>query len=203
MSMNVVLIILVVLAIIAVLLFVPITLEYTFSYDGNMKSSFLLRFLFFKNELYEKRKQEPQEKEKEKKPKEKKKISQIIEEVKYYKRLFTYFKKDLSYILRYAKDNMVKIKSMNFDISFAGKDPMQTGIYTGIVNGAVYNGLSVIDNFVGVEKWSVNVTPDFNSSAFVDAKFHCILNTKLVHIIVILIKFLKIYLKYRAKKKEI
>lgn len=201
MSMNGVLIMLVILAIITVLLFVPITFEYAFSYDGNMKSSFILRFLFYRNDFSKKRKQKPQKKEK--KPKEKKKISQIIEEVKYYKRLFVYFKRDLFLILEYAKRKMVKISKLSFDISFAGKDPMRTGIYTGIVNGAAYNTVSVIENSVGVENWSVNVAPDFNSSAFVDAKFHCILNTKLVHIIVILIKFLVIYLKYRAKKKEI
>ena len=198
--MNSILIILVILSIIAVLLFVPVTLEYAFYYDGNMKSSFIIRFLIFKKDFREKGKQKPK---KEKKPKEKKSISNIIEDVKYYKRLFAYFKRDIFLILKYAKEKTIKIKNLSFDISFAGKDAMQTGIYTGIVNGTVYNAVSVVDNYVGVEEWSVNVQPDFHKDAFIDAKIHCILNTKLAHISVILIKFLLIYIKYRRKRNEI
>ncbi len=199
--MNGVLIILVIFAIVVALLFVPVTLEYVFFYDGNMKSKFLIKFLFYKNDFSKKRKQKPSKKEK--KPNEKKSISQIIEDVKYYKRLFNYFKRDISLILKYAKDKTVKIKKVSIDTAFAGKDPMQTGIYTGVVNATAYNMVAVVNNSVGIDEWSVNVAPDFNSSAFVDAKIHCILNTKLVHIIVILIKFLAIFLKYRIKKKEI
>ena len=198
--MKGILIILVMLAILLVLFFVPISVEYALSYDGNIKSSFVLRFLFYKKQLTDKSKNK---KTKEKKPKEKKSISQIIEDVKYYKRLFKYFKKDISLILKYAKEKTVKFKKVSFDVGFAGKDAMQTGIYTGIVNGGVYNMLALLDNTVGVEDWSVNVTPDFYSDAFINAKIHCILNTKLAHIIVILIKILGIYLKYRKNREKI
>ena len=196
--MNIVLIILLILA---VLLFVPVTVEYSFSYDGNMKSSFILRFLFYKNDFSKKKNKKPVKREK--KPKEKKKVSQIIEDVKYYKKLFVYFKKDIFLILKYAKDRMVKIKNLSFDIKFAGKDPMQTGIYNGVVNGAVYNAVAVVENTVGIDKWSVNVEPDFNKPAFVDGKFHCILNTKFAHIIVILIKLSILFFKYKINKKRI
>ena len=122
--------------------------------------------------------------------------------MKYYKRLFKYFKKDISLILKYAKEKTVKIKNVSFDVDFAGKDAMQTGIYTGVVNGGVYNMLALLERTVGVEDWSVNVTPDFHSDAFVKAKIHCILNTKPAHIIVILIKILVIYLKYRKNREK-
>ena len=98
---------------------------------------------------------------------------------------------------------MVKIKKVSIDVDFAGKDAMQTGIYTGVVNGGVYNTISVLERTIGIEAWSVNVTPDFHSDAFINAKIHCILNTKPAHIIVILIKILVIYLKYRKNREKI
>ena len=198
--MESILVILVILTILAVLFYMPITLEYALFYDGNIKSSFVLRFLFYKKQLTDKSKNK---KKKEKKPKKKKSISQIIEDVKYYKRLFKYFKRDISLILKYAKEKTVKIKKVSFDVGFAGKDAMQTGIYTGVVNGGVYNLLGILERTVGVEDWSVNVTPDFHSNAFINTKIHCILNTKLAHIIVILIKILAIYLKYRKNREKI
>ncbi len=190
-----ILIILIVVAIIVLLLFLPITIEYAVSYDGNFKSKFLIRFFGFKNELSNKK-----EEKKPKKEKEKKKISQIIEDMKYYKKLFKTFKSDISMILKYAKDKGIKIKKASIDIAFAGKDAMQTGIFTGIVNATSYNMVSVVQRTVGIEDWSVNVEPDFHKDAFVDAKIHCILNTKFAHIIVVLIRFLKIYLKHKTKK---
>ena len=192
------LIILIVLALIALLLFVPITFEYTLFYDGNFKSKFLIRFLFYKNDLSKKT-----VKEKKKPKKEKKKISEIIEDVKYYKKLYGVVKSDIANILKFAKEKAIKIKRVGIDISFAGKDAMQTGIYTGVLNGAVYNAVSVVQNSVGMEEWSVNIEPDFHKDAFVDTKIHCILNTKIAHIIVVLIKFLRIYKKHKLMRKNI
>ena len=49
--MESILIILVILLILSVLFFMPISLEYALLYDGNIKSSFVLRFLFYKKQL--------------------------------------------------------------------------------------------------------------------------------------------------------
>ena len=193
-----ILIILIVIAIIVLLLFMPITIEYAVSYDGNFKNKFLIRFFWFKNELSNKK-----ERKKTQKQKKKKKISEIIEDMKYYKKLFKTFKSDISMILKYAKEKGIKIKKASIDIAFAGKDAMQTGIFTGIVNATSYNMVSVVDRTVGIEDWSVNVEPDFHKEAFVDAKIHCILNTKFAHIIVVLIRFLKMYLKHKNMRKNI
>lgn len=195
-----ILIILIIVAIITILAFMPITFEYNLCYDGNFKQKFIIRFIFYKNDLSKKTVKENKTTKKEKK---KKKISEIIEDVKYYKKLFNFFKPDISMILKYAKENAIRIKKANIDIAFAGKDAMQTGIYTGIVNGTVYNALAVVNNSVGIGEWSVNIEPDFHNNAFIDAKIHCILNTKFAHIIVVLIKFLKIYLKYKLMRKNI
>ncbi len=192
------LIILVILALFALLCFMPITFEYTLFYDGNLKNRFSIRFLFYKNNLSKKA-----IKKEEKSKKEKKKISEIIEDVKYYKKFYGVVKSDIANILKFAKEKAIKIKRVGIDISFAGKDAMQTGIYTGILNGVVYNAVSVVENSVGIEDWSVNVVPDFHNNAFVDAKIHCILNTKFAHIIVVLIKFLKIYKKHKLMRKNI
>lgn len=195
-----ILIILIIVAIILLLLFVPITFEYAVSYDGNFKNRFLIKFFPLKKELSKKT---VKEKKKQKKEKKKKKISEIIEDMKYYKKLYNVFKSDISMILKYAKDNAIKIKKVSIDIAFAGKDAMQTGIFTGVVNATCYNMVAVIDRTVGIEDWSVNVEPDFHKNAFVDAKIHCILNTKFAHIIVVLIRVLKIYLKHKSMRKNI
>ena len=127
----------------------------------------------------------------------------MIEDLKYYKRVFEYFKSDISKILICAKEKAVKIKNFDVNIAFAGSDAMNTGIYTGVLNAIVYNLLAVVNNSVGIEEISVDIKPDFNMPAYAKAKISCILNTKLAHIIVILIKVLKIYIKYKIKGKEI
>ncbi len=195
-----ILIILIILAIIMLLAFMPITFEYALYYDGNFKKKFLIRFLFYKNDFSKARNKQNKST---KKTKEKKSITQIVEDWKYYKKLFKTFKADISDILKYAKRKAIKIRFVKIDIAFAGKDAMQTGIYTGIVNGTVYNALAVVDNSVGIGEWSVNIEPDFHKNAFVEAKIHCILNTKFAHIIVVLIKFLKIYLRHKLMRKNI
>lgn len=204
--MKGIVIILAALAVIAVFLFIPISLECDFFYDGNFQKKIILKFLLYKNNLSEKKqneKKEKKERKKEDKPREKKSIRQIAEEVKYFKRLFKYFKKDIADIFAYAKNKAVKLKSLSVDTAFAGKDPMQTGIYTGVVNGAVYNAVSFIENTVGMGEWSVNIEPNFNSPAFIKAKVHCILNAKPAHIIVILTKIVSIFIKYKKNKKKI
>lgn len=202
--MKGIVIILAVVLILAVFLFMPVSLECFFSYDGNFQKKFVLKFLFFKNDLSKEKKQKvkPQIK-KEKKPRKKKTVHQTVEEVKYFKRLFKYFKKDIVNIFAYAKDKTVKLKSLSIDISIAGKDPMQTGIYTGVVNGAVYNAVSFIENTIGVGEWSVNVEPNFNAPASVNAKLDCILKAKPAHIIVILTKIAAMLIKYKKNKKKI
>ncbi len=202
--MKGIVIILAVVLVLAVCLFMPVSLECYFSYNGNFQKKFVLRFLIFKNDLSKEKtqKEKPQTK-KEKKPREKKSIRQIAEEVKYFKRLFKYFKKDIVNIFAYAKDKTVKLKSLSVDAFFAGNDPMQTGIYTGVVNGAVYNAVSFIENTVGVGEWSVNVEPNFNAPAFINAKLDCILNAKPAHIIVILTKIAAMFIKYKKNKKKI
>ncbi len=195
-----ILMILIIVAIIVLLLFAPITIEYAVSYDGNFKNKFLIKFFLFKNELSKKTIKEDKKPKKEKK---KKKISEIIEDMKYYKKLFYIVKSDISMILKYAKDHAIKIKKVSVDIAFAGKDAMQTGIFTGIVNATAYNMVAVVERTVGIGEWSVNIEPDFHKDAFVDAKIHCILNTKFAHIIVVLIRVLKIYLKHKTMRKNI
>ncbi len=193
-------IILIIVAIIVLLLFAPVTFEYAVSYDGNFKNKFLIKFFVFKNELSKKTIKEDKKLKKEKK---KKKISEIIEDMKYYKKLYNVFKSDISLILKYAKEHAIKIKKLSVDIAFAGKDAMQTGIFTGVVNATSYNMVAVVQRTVGIEDWSVNIEPDFHRDAFVSAKIHCILNTKFAHIIVVLIRVLKIYLKHKSMRKNI
>ena len=49
--MNAFLIILVIVAIITAFLFIPVTVRYTLSYNGKIKSEFVIKILFYKNDF--------------------------------------------------------------------------------------------------------------------------------------------------------
>ena len=113
------------------------------------------------------------------------------------KRIYAECKEDISDILKYAAQNAITFKQLNTDIKFDFESPMNTGIATGVVNGVVYNVLAFLDNSVGVKKHSVNIQPLFYNSNYMSAHIYGIVRLKNVHIMVILIKSIRLYFKIR------
>ena len=80
------------------------------------------------------------------------------------------------------------------------EDPALTGILSGMVYGVYYNLLALIDQNLRLEKTETNISPNFQTPCF-DLRFRCILRIKPAHIIIVLLKCFKIYLKYKKEKK--
>ena len=110
--------------------------------------------------------------------------------------MFNAVKDDIIKILDFASARLVKIQKLDLDIKFGLDDPMETGILTGAVNGAVYTILGVVHNHSYIEKCDINITPDFENVCH-SVRFDCIIRMKNVHITVILIKILKVVKKIK------
>ena len=108
---------------------------------------------------------------------------------------------DIFGFLKFLSRKAIIIKTMDLKIDFGYSDAAATGLMTGILNGSVYNILAVIFNYIKVYKWNVDIIPDFNSDKF-DVTFCCISRIKTVHIIAVVIKAFKMFIKIRNVKKK-
>lgn len=185
---------LIIVFIIALILFAPVTCEYTFSLiDGKKINSFRVGFLLIKKDIKKK------EKTKENK-KEKSSDFDIFNKIKEYKEEYDILKEDIKKILIILKDKAIKIKKVSTNIHFSAGDAMKTGICTGILNGILYNLMAVLYNGIGIDDWNVFIKPEFDENQYIDIKIDCIVKIKLVHIIFILIKSFGVYRKHKNFK---
>lgn len=203
--MTVFYIIIAILVIILLLLFIPSKVRYSFEMDKNYRhQSLVFSYLFIKIPLIP-RKDVNKKKKKSKKVEEEKKekfsVQKKIDEIKGIVALLKSVKDDVFVILEYAKQHAVTVKSIDFDMEFDTEDPMRTGILTGTINGGVYNVLAILDNTVGINDWNIDIRPLFQNQELLKINFCGIVKIKNVHIIIIVSKILKLYLKIRKIKK--
>jgi hypothetical protein len=171
----------------------------------NQKAEVLVKYHFFKKKIA------PPDTKKKKKSKKAEKNKESLEKQSsfdYYKnkteealRVFNALKEDIADILKYCRERLITVERLDFDFVFGLDDPMYTGMANGLIYGAVYNILAFIHNNSGIRKSSVNITPDFDRECH-NIKFHCILRLKNVHIIVIIVKTVKMYYKVKKVTKE-
>lgn len=201
--MSKAIIIAVILILICAWLFSSVRLE--MSYQKNELASegeIWLKYLFFKIRLVpgKEKKSDKENKDGEQKKNSadfdsyKRKISDIL-------RIFGLIKDDILDILRYCTKRMIVIKKLSFGFEYGLDDPMYTGILNGIIYGAAYNIMSVIYHNANVEKFDIDIKPDFNRVCH-SLKADCILYLKNVHITVIIVKALRLYFKLRKLSKE-
>lgn len=189
-------IILAIFALIIALLFVPTYFRFEFIKDGkNKKFDVLVSYLFLKIKLNSPRKEKGKKNKKEKKPKkDTKQETSIIKKVDKGIRIFKEIEDEVIEILFYASHHAVRVKDFKVHINFGLDDAMYTGIATGAIYGVVYNIISLLNNHIGVEKCNVLVNPDFENR-LLDINAKCILRVKNVHIMIMIFKVLKMYLK--------
>lgn len=206
--MTVLIVILIVLAVLTGLLLIPSELMFSFVWNEyERKTELKFKYLFLKIILIPKEEKRDKKKKKEKKEnnnnKEKKKYTfdDVKEKCKNIKDIYFEIKDDAANILAYAGKHAVSVKNIDINVRFDFDDPMKTGIYTGVINGSVYNVIGLIDRAVSVEKMRVNIIPLFNNGNFFDISVNGIVKIKNVHIMFILIKTLKIMFKLKKLKK--
>lgn len=184
------------LLIISVLLLFPIRLcvSYTKDEDSSISTADI-KYMFFKFRVYPNGKPK---KEKQKQKSEKKKVS--FEEKKtllgQYIEIFNAIKNDIIKILDYASSKALVIEKIGVNIDFGFEDAMNTGIFTGLLNGFVYNVLGVIHHRARLEEMNVNIQPVFGNPCF-KTHIECIFRLKNVHIIVVAVNVLKLLRKMK------
>ena len=193
-------IILSLLLLLTVLMFIPSLLSISFVWNENeRKLKVEFKYLFFKIVLTPRKKKV--KKTKEKTNDKKYTLDDVRKFYKTSKEIYSLIKEDVFKILEYAKDHAVKISRIDLDAQFDIEDSMKTGIVTGVINGTVYNAIGVLDNLFSVDDFNVKILPLFNNTNFFDIKAYGIVNIKNVHIMVIIFKILKVFLKIKKNKK--
>lgn len=205
--MKVLIILAAILLLIFVLLLIPTLLEFEFSASNgefNHKLVFRYGFIRFTVSPPKKKAKAKKNDKSEKKISEKKQFSydSAMQSLKKAKYIYKQVKDDVLKLLSYAGKHSVTFREIDTYIEFDFENPMHTGIATGIINGIVYNLLALIDNTAGLKKHTENIQPLFCNSNFYSGKIYGIVRLKNVHIMVIMIKALKLYMKIRKYNKQ-
>lgn len=190
-------------AVLLVLLFAPLDAELFYHKNlYNQEEHFNLRYFGIKIPIPKGEKKKQKEKKEEAEEQEKTADESVFARVKAFRSAYWLLREDLSAILHFLSKKAVRIREFSFSLDFGLEDPALTGILSGIVYGVYYNLLALIDQNLRLEKTETRISPDFQTRCF-DLRFRCILRIKPAHIIIVLLKCFKIYLKYRKKRKEV
>ncbi|MCX7714641.1 MAG: DUF2953 domain-containing protein [Clostridia bacterium] len=111
---------------------------------------------------------------------------------------FQEIREDVFNVIDFLSRKGVRIKLIDIDLDFGFTDAMSTGIMTGIFNGIAYNAVSVLDHMFFVNDWNINIQPYFNDPRF-EVRVRGILKIKNVHIIIMIIKIMRVYFKFSKK----
>lgn len=204
--MRVLLILLIILTAFTVLLLIPSYLEFSFSRSEAENTARLdFKYLFFRITLvpggkHREGKGTEAKKKTGKKTPEKPKLP-LTDRLKQWKRVYRTVKDDITDLLHYAAKRLLAVNRLECKIHFGLEDPMETGIMMGVISGVVYNALAIIDHNMICRKKSVNIVPDFDSVCL-EAEISGIVRVKNVHIMVMLVKLLKIFFHVKATVKE-
>ncbi|MCH5187075.1 MAG: DUF2953 domain-containing protein [Oscillospiraceae bacterium] len=102
--------------------------------------------------------------------------------------------------LRKAVRRLVKAESLSARVSFGTGDAAQTAILVGLLWGAGYNLISLVDLIVKVEGQELSITPDYSGPTF-EAEAACILRTNIANIICAAAILGIAYIRYILKTK--
>lgn len=102
--------------------------------------------------------------------------------------------------LRRAVRRLVKAESLSARVSFGTGDAAQTAVLVGLLWGAGYNLISLVDLIVKVEGQELSITPDYSGPAF-EAEAACILRTNIANIICAAAILGIAYIRYILKTK--
>ena len=192
-------IILSIIILVAVLLMIPLYVNMQYVFDTeNSRARIYLKYLFFTIELVPSKKKDKPDKKKKNKSKsdesENKKFT--FDMFKGYMDKVYSIREDIFEILSILFNKAVYIKDLSIYSEFGFDDPMATGLVTGAANTVVYNMLSVIERHANLGRRTVSLIPDFDNPHFL-VRIKSIIKIKNVHIIVIVLKLLRIFFKIK------
>lgn len=183
----------------AVLLMIPLYVNIQYVFDTeNSHARIYLKYMFFIIELVPSKKKDKIDKKKKKEPKtdkpENKKFT--FDTFKGYMGKVYSIREDIFDVLSILFNKAVYVKELSIYSEFGFDDPMTTGLVTGAANTVVYNMLSVIERHANLERKTVSLIPDFDNPHFL-VRVKSIIKIKNVHIIVIVLKLLRIFFKIK------
>lgn len=202
--MAAVIVLVCVLAAVGCLLLLPVRLDIQYHKDAVLDNAHVyIRFLWFKFDLTEQKKEPKKNKKKaQAKEKEQKKaweFSDFREKFQQYTKVFSENKEDISDIFLYAREHALHVEKIDFQLNYGFADPMHTGLGMGLISGAAYNVLAFITHWLAVDMHNIDIRPNFDEACF-SVKFWCIVRVKNVHIMVIAMKSLRLVRRLRRNK---
>lgn len=196
-------IIIAVIAVIAAFVFINIDVYFDIAYNSGVnRGRIYIKYGFIRfNILPQRSKHEKkQEEEQEELTKESKKDTEHI--IKFAKAVYREEKEDILKILEKLLKKAIRIKELNISSEFGTGDPMYTGIATGMVNAAVYSGISYIDRNMKIDSWNVSLTPNFDD-AVIKAGIFTKIRTNIFNLISIIWKAVFLILKIEKINRRI
>lgn len=187
--------------VIALILCARITFDIKFEKNElNKEAQVWIKYSFFKKRIYPVKVRRNKKEEKIEESAKSDGGQGYIDNIKRAAKAFDLLKDDAAELLRFCTEKMIKIKEVEFDYKFGLDDPMYTGIANGLVYGTVYNVLGLVHNNARIEECRINISPDFERVCH-NISFHCILQLKNVHIIVMIVKVVRMYSKFKKSVK--
>ncbi|WHH59443.1 DUF2953 domain-containing protein [Petroclostridium sp. X23] len=111
---------------------------------------------------------------------------------------FQKYKQVLIPIRNYTKKRLI-CEDFIFHFDFGFGDAALTGMASGLIWGACYNTLSIIDNNLVLKQQDIRINPCFNDTIF-QIKWYCIFSIRIVHIIIIFFIFIYSIIRYMINK---
>lgn len=155
-----------------------------------------IKYMFFTFRAYPSKKTKNNKQEKPKKNKEPFSFEKKKTEIEKYIRIFDAVKADVIKIMDYATSKAMVIEKIGINVEFGFEDAMHTGIFTGIINGFVYNILGIVHHKCVLQDMDVNIQPVFGNKCY-KIQSQCIIKMKNVHIIIVAINVLKLMRKMK------
>lgn len=184
-----------VLLIILLLFLIPVKVNFLFEKDEELnKKNIIIKYGFVKIEPLKEKKH----KKKGGGKAEKSDFETKLQNIKRYIGILEKTKDDFAYILNYAKNKTISFDNIEFVSDFGFENAMNTGIFTGLYNGLVYNILGLIHNNMILRKMKVEINPKFDKPMF-NIHFLCILHLKTAQTIIIGFYVLKLLKKCKKE----
>lgn len=198
-------IVLIILAILMIILLIPVRIFLRLNVDDGevtIKYAFL-KIKLYPREVMEKSEEEPDENKSDNdEPKKKPDKAMYFD---FLKAIFDDFKAIASKLGRYTLRHAVRIRELNVSGVFGLGDPMYTGMLCGVIYPLIYNAIGVLDRNMRLDKWDVNLNPDFNNMKL-SAGIYAEIRTRAAHFIAMLLislgSLIRITRKYFSIKKS-